>query len=614
MLKFAKTTILVLISFLLVACGGSGGGSSPAAPGLKDRGAVEMSIAWPEPSRYIPSYAKAIVFEGYLKSEPAIRFSHLAVRPAEGGTQRVRIGELLTPGIYVLAAAARANPDGSGSTVASALVEIEVKAKETARASMVLVSTIASLRAMRTSIPVGKAVDLVVTAVDPEGAIVFLPNNAISWRRVGGTAQATVTPQGTATASTSGTLIVEAAESEAGVKIEFEVSCKSSDGLDASPGATKGGPDRSRFVDLPAPAGVTQWAHPLTNTAISYPSVSSEGTVALVTNPLAQYFVELQLFDRNGTNVSWPLSTTFLVGEAELAWLSDDTILVFCSNSFYGRGSLMKVNVKTGEVIWTVDGLEESYSSHLYIVNAFSNIQVLDNGLVACGKVGIDLETGAIVWTISQTNGRLVSMAKLEDKIFFRCSASLDNLYVEAFSSDTGTKLWERAFSFQLGQDRFYGSISCKGDNIFLFGALAEGIGLKVLDASTGAVRKEEGFGSFSAVSVGKDSATFNGENRVFNLLNGTFGPRLEEAAGLTYLLWDQSPTLQFGNNEVLSEARREGSDESILVLYEPFSTSNTRKVVRWSLDLGGEGGMQMEAGPDGSVAVVTRNKVSLIR
>jgi len=213
---------------VLIALHGCGGGSH----GSNTRtGQVKLNITWPEkpagtPSgRYIPSYANSLFFELYPKNDPDTRYNLIVNRPSnKPSTQSVTFSQLLNEGDYVLAGAARVQADGQGATVASASVNVNVKAGMNP-VDLSLASTIKtiSILGQPLSATVGTPVTLQSGAFDPDGRTLLLPSDALTWSIVSGGQFGTLTSAGLLTPTAPGTMHVKLAETGANVTAEADI-------------------------------------------------------------------------------------------------------------------------------------------------------------------------------------------------------------------------------------------------------------------------------------------------------------------------------------------------------------------------------------------------------
>ena len=222
--KFSKYTFgagfLALIG-LLSGCGsGSGTGEH------SNLGRVQLRISWPDKNatksaktRYIPPYAQSLFFELYLKTDPTKRYKLTANRPSDKpSTQTVSFTQLLNEGTYVLAGAARVLADGGGATVASAAKEVVVVAG-TNGVDLTLATTIKtiSILGQPITVQVGPDVTMLSGAVDPDGRTLLLPNGALQWSVVSGSAFGTITSAGVLSPKAVGTVRIKLLEPGANI-------------------------------------------------------------------------------------------------------------------------------------------------------------------------------------------------------------------------------------------------------------------------------------------------------------------------------------------------------------------------------------------------------------
>jgi outer membrane protein assembly factor BamB len=614
MLKFVRVYLLALVALLLIGCGGSGGSAPTSFSGSSRKGSMEMAITWPDKGRYIPPYAEAIVFEGYLKSEPAIRFTQMAVRPEGGGTQKIRIGELLTPGTYVLAAAARSESDGSGATVASSLIEIQVKAGESAKAMMTLESTIASLRTFHRYIQVGKKVALSATAIDPEGLVILIPPDALTWKKVGGTADAIVTASGEVTASTPGSLVVEAAESGARISAEFTLTAREVGSTVDSPGATMGGPERTRYVDVDAPTGSLVWSETVPG-IVSSPAVSGTGEISIATITETRQ-LDLVLLDRqrNLRRFSMP-DPNDLLGfsrNAEIAWLNNDSLILLASR-FDGFGTVFCVDTTDGSIIWEREsGMISSRSTlshpapHVQVFSELNLVVVPSRD----GLMALDLDSGLQLWSSPLPNRTGLAVAQVSPEtlvvIWQQFFGKVSLLTLDARS---GSSLRQSTLDLA---DTDTGGESVAVHDGLIYASVYFGRSLFVLDPATHQILAQSSQEQ-SVLAIGPTRVVLYGG--VFEIVLAPVSlNHIASPNGSPYSGHPVFPLL-FREGEVLAVAELSG--EPRLILYEPFDATPISVEARWTMELPFSEpvfGYRMEAGPDGSVVVVTDNYVHLVR
>lgn len=210
-----------LLVWAMVGCGGAGGSSS---------GSVAMKIAWPAPTRYLPTYARSIVFSLYnadaLYNPEGNSWTVIANRPDTLPlVQTVQFNGPIPAGTYTVTGEAKTGANGLGNTVAAARNTVQVKASGTTTVAMTLGTTLSSLslRGMPLDINVGQSKLLTVVVKDQQGNQILLPDGALTWSLLFGGDSVTLGPTGFLTANGAGSARVRVSEVGANLYSEGDI-------------------------------------------------------------------------------------------------------------------------------------------------------------------------------------------------------------------------------------------------------------------------------------------------------------------------------------------------------------------------------------------------------
>jgi hypothetical protein len=223
----AKNRVLMLLVYVLgvfgvwalVGCGGSGASMSG--------GSVALKIAWPEPSRYIPPYAKSISFALYSLDDPQSP-PRLIVANRPDTLPLIQTVEFVGPipsGSYSLTGLAMTGKDGNGTTVASASDIVFVQPTGITTVALTLATNLASIELldMPLSMSVGQLKALNVKVLDKDNNTVILPNGALTWSVVFGGSRITLSNIGAVTAVSAGSARVRVSEIGAGLYSDGDI-------------------------------------------------------------------------------------------------------------------------------------------------------------------------------------------------------------------------------------------------------------------------------------------------------------------------------------------------------------------------------------------------------
>jgi hypothetical protein len=203
----------------VVGCGGSGVDSGG--------GKVALTIAWPEPTRYIPPYAKSISFALYSLDDPndpgrVLIANRPDILPL---IQTVEFVGPIPAGSYSLTGLAMTGTDGTGVTVAKASDTVFVQATGITTVALTLATNLANIDLLDTpiSMNVGDVQQLNVKVTDKDNNTIILPNGALTWSVVFGGSRITLDDSGAVTAVSAGSARVRVSEVGAGLYSDGDI-------------------------------------------------------------------------------------------------------------------------------------------------------------------------------------------------------------------------------------------------------------------------------------------------------------------------------------------------------------------------------------------------------
>ena len=469
--------LLGLTLLFLWGCGSGGSGSktplTSAANISRGTGRVQVAISWPARTpatsaggRYIPPYAASLHFEMFQPATPNTRFTLDVNRPNDRPSTQVALFDQFIPeGTYTLAGVARVGTDGQGETVASAVTTVTVVANQLFTANLTLNSTIKSIAILSQpiTVPVGSTQLLIGQAVDPDGKIILLPGDALSWSVVTGGQFGTVTSGGLFTPIAPGTVHIRLSEPGAGLSSEADVTVTAA----GTGGNGSGGLANSSWPKYQGNAQNTGRAS----------GMGAKGTIA------------------------WTFKSTQLAG---VALGPDNTVYVSTDDSpdFSNfTDKVVALDPKTGLAKWTtILNTGQSAASGSPTLGANGLLYLVEitpaNQNDAATVVALDSKTGAIQWKFDTGNQYLGNSVTIgpDGTVYF--SAGLN---VFALDGQSGVKKWEAPGG---------GSISAApalGTDGTLY--VAGNPSLTALNSSTGALKwtSSQTAGRYSTPSVGQD-------------------------------------------------------------------------------------------------------------
>lgn len=206
-----------LLVWAVVGCGGSGSSSGNG---------VAMKISWPAPSRYLPTYARSIVFSlyevGFEEGARTLTVNRPETLPL---IETVKFEGPIPSGTYVVSGQAKTGANGLGDTVSSAFNTVFVPATGTTTVAMTLSSTLSSLTLLNVpmALTVGDLQQLIVVVTDKDGNQVLLPEGALTWSLLFGGDSVSLSESGFLTANAAGTARVRVSEVGANLYSEGDI-------------------------------------------------------------------------------------------------------------------------------------------------------------------------------------------------------------------------------------------------------------------------------------------------------------------------------------------------------------------------------------------------------
>ena len=212
--SFALAGVGFGVAGVISGCGGAGKRLSRMRIG------IDWTISKSRTTRYVPGYANSIAIEAYRLDSPNIRTQVTVNRPEVGSKQitTIDLDGVYTPGTYMVALAARTLVDGGGETVATGATQAILTAGSVTNISITLSSVIASLviYGVDVQVAVGSTAQLNGTALDPDGKVVLVPANYLTWKQLDGLDVISMSATGVIEAKKPGFSTVQLSEVGAG--------------------------------------------------------------------------------------------------------------------------------------------------------------------------------------------------------------------------------------------------------------------------------------------------------------------------------------------------------------------------------------------------------------
>jgi hypothetical protein len=205
--------------------------------GIGRRGAgngfpLRMQIAWPAPSRYLPTYAASVLVTVRDTASNA-ELTRVSVNRPSGAssTQDVNFSRLFVSGQYSIVAEAHIGSNGTGAIVATATTPVTIT-NASVGVDMTLATTLDRLEitGQPLSVTAGANKNLTGQAVTSSGAIILLPSGALTWEMVSGNAFGNIDSTGLFTATSAGTARVRLKEPGLNIFTEADVTITSAGG------------------------------------------------------------------------------------------------------------------------------------------------------------------------------------------------------------------------------------------------------------------------------------------------------------------------------------------------------------------------------------------------
>jgi outer membrane protein assembly factor BamB len=508
--------ILVSIS---VGCGGSD--KSLPNTSSSRAGDVQLKITWPSAptSRYIPAYAKSLVFVLYKQDNPAERYTLVANRPDTlPATQSVTF-RTIPIGAYVLEGVARVDREGQGATVSSASTPIQIRAGETTRAELTLNSTIRSVEILGQplKVTVGDALTLTGRALDPDNKVILLPSGALTWSQLSGTPVGMVTSEGRLTTSAAGVIRVRLAEPVTNVGAEADIQVVAKQGLATSAWPKfRGDAKNTGRGGGSGAVGVKKWEFVAGLHVSSSPAIGSDGTVYF-----GSWDINFYALDGATGAKKWEIVNPCFTSSPSIGF--DGTVYIG-SNDFG---------------VYALDGATGTTKWQFIAVGGFSSSPAIgSDGTIYIGTIGsrgggqesviyaLDGATGIAKWS-RYVGGQIFSSPAIgsDGTVYFGCYDGK----VYAFDGATGAKKWE----FQT-QNTVRSSPAIGSDGTVYVGS-ADGK-VYALDGATGTKKWEFLTGNYvlSSPAIGFDGTVYIGsyDFKVYALDGATGAKKWEFLTG----------------------------------------------------------------------------------
>lgn len=587
--------MLGAVGVTVVGCGGGGNSDSEGR-----KTSVRLRVSWPATppvTRYLPTYAVSLYFELYPKLYPEKRTTLVVNRPANlPAEQDISFAGLYVEGDYVLAGAARVQPDGQGASVATGVTEVAVR-PGMAPVALTLGTTLKRLEIVGQPLQatVGVKQTLISGAFDPDNRSLLLPGGALTWSVVSGGEFGSITTAGELTPTAAGTLKVRVAEPGAGVSTEADVTVTAQqvnvtlantawpkDGADVANtgrGGGQGSTGVQKWVyEFGDPGGATTFgilSGPIVGDGLVYATDYSGNTVAL------------RVADGS---VAWRVKSDFRSTMATPLLLSDNTLVTGGT-----LGGLFGLDGLTGLEKWrnadpSVQGL--SFSAARKIIVSERNSIGFYEPTTGRSASGVSVGNTASMVAVGPTG-----------TLFYVTNSGFTQV-LRASDPVTGTVLWTQTLSQYstssipvVGADNTVYFVGNKNDNtawVYVF----------AIDGATGAIKAESG-----QLSASNAQVTLSASGGIYLSANG----KIMSLSPTMTVLWekalDRLTDGSFANaNRILL-----GSDGTLYTTTIQNYANAPNYVValasadgaqKWRFDYTGIGFGSMALGADGTVYV----------
>jgi outer membrane protein assembly factor BamB len=578
-----KLSLIMGVTGILYGCGG---GNTPHANESVTQGSAQLRIEWPapptSPSRYLPQYAKSLIAELTLTTDPSVRYTQTVNRPDTlPATQTVTFSGLPAGKTYTLKCSARVERDGLGEIVALASSEVIITVGQTTRASITLNSTIQRIEILGQplKVNVGETLNLTGRALDASNNTLLLPPSALTWSIVSGSNLGTLAADGKLTATSVGTMRVRLAETAIGAISEADVQIfvDQNTGLanSAWPKFRGNNQNTGRGKGRGA-TGQLRWTFAAVDNIQASPVIGLNGTI--YTSSLQRIYYAI---DGATGSKKWERSIPFGYVSASPTVGLDGTVYI-------PNNKIHALDGVTGNTKWESAATGQFENSPaigsdgtIYVGGDFTsgNVRL---GFMLYAINGAD---GSTKWAFFVGNNRIVSSSAIavDGTIYF----STDDFKVYALNGATGTKKWE--FQMGNGSSGNTGSPAIGSDGTVYIGSDR----MYALDGTTGARKWEYPIGyTASSPVIGSDGTIYIGawDGKIY-ALNGTTGTRKWEFTTGGGVI--SSPAIDLDGTIYV------GSYDG--KMYALDGTNGTKK---WEYFLGGQIGSSSAIGSDGTIYI----------
>lgn len=598
-LAVGTALVALLVTLPMVGCGG-GSKSSGGSSVTKARGGFTFAVQWPKKSRVIPLAAETIkvTLERTAPGptvQPVPTVPLLTPPPDSESDPAKRISRTtisnLELGTYRITATAYSTTDATGTPVAVATVEQDVKAGNNTALTMTMNATVTTVNVTPSAgapLFIGKKRQYTATMFDANGEIVMVDPQAIVWSS-DPTSIVTVDAGGLATMVGAGTATIKAVYKEpytpegAEGTGAFGTAIVTSIVPEIPWGKFRGNDQNTGKARFGEPTtGLLQWQFSVGGSIVfSSPSIDENGTVYV-----GAYDGNLYAFDETGA-LKWTFHTNDAI-DASPTIGPDGTIYVGSYDS-----NVYAINRDNGTEKWhfTADG-------------PVIGSAALRNGVLYFGSAdpgttlyAVNAETGAQVWAQNKGTAIQTCPAFNQDGSVLYFGGMDGNLY--SVSAASGATNW----TFPTG-DQIFSSSPAVGPNGTIYVGSLNGNLYAVTPAGTSVG------GSFP-VQTGTQiyaSPAINVNGNEVTVYFGTFDPSTAEVNHRFYAINGLTGAELWSNvfDDGFTSSAAIGNDGTIYVgNYDGFVYAmNPDGTQKWRFNVGGNIDSSPAIGVDGNIYV----------